>query len=157
VRLSATELAELRRRLATAPESAYEYIEGIGFSDGMDGVVGRGTHLDRAWAGLQYLLDLAGPPPVDVIGGGVALTDHNWDYDTPRLLTQDEVSKAADFLSSTPFDRLAEHFDVIAMGGVYPEYWAEDDLNYLADQYLNLVDFFCVAARQRQAVVVALA
>jgi hypothetical protein len=43
------------------------------------------------------------------------------------------------------------------MGGVYPEDWAEGDVDYLADHYHNLVAFFSAAARNRQAVVVALA
>ena len=53
-------------------------------------VSSRGTDTDKAWPCLQYLLAKAGAS-IEVIGGGEPVTDDVWGYDSPRLLTVDDV------------------------------------------------------------------
>ncbi|WP_430788966.1 DUF1877 family protein [Actinoplanes sp. G11-F43] len=120
------------RRLSDDPIGALEYA----------GVL-PGTHTDRAWAGLHFLLlDVA--PPVDVINGGEPFAGHF------RLLTAAEVTTAAAFLDATPFATLAAHYDRALMEsiGVYPDDLWEADwaLSYLEDAYLRLVPFFRAAS-----------
>jgi hypothetical protein len=156
VRLRPSELVELRRLLAEKPDDAYEYANDLGMGDEDEETSSRGMDTDKAWAGLEYLLAEL-DPPVDVIGGGEPITDDAWAYDSPRLLTPDDVVQAARFLTDTPFAALAQHYvpaDLIA-ADIYPAIWDEDwALSYLEDSYTSLVALFRAAAADHEPVLV---
>jgi hypothetical protein len=146
-RLGPADLAELRRLLAEDPDQAYEFA---------DDLAPRGMDTDKAWAGLHQLLATL-DPPVDVVGGGTPVTDEEWGYGSPRLLTPDEVRAASRFLDTTPFASLAAHYDAaeFSAAGVYPNIWDEDDaLDYLANTYDRLVSFFRAAADEADHVLI---
>ncbi|GIE34306.1 hypothetical protein Ait01nite_073510 [Actinoplanes italicus] len=128
------QLDELRRLLDSDVLAALEHLGGL-----------PGSHIDRAWAGLHFLLlDL--DAPVDVINGGEPLTEAH----PVRLLTAGDVATAAGFLAATPFTALAGGYDRALMEsiGVYPEdLWeAEWALSYLEDNYTRLTAVFGEAA-----------
>lgn len=156
VRLRPYELTELRRLLVEAPDDAYEYAGDLRMGDLDEEVSSRGTDTDKAWAGLQYLLAKLGPP-VDLIGGGEPMTDDEWGYDSPRLLTVAEVADAARFLDATSFSSLAQHYDPVELTSaeVYPAIWEQDwALSYLEDHYTQLVALFRAAAADHEPIVV---
>lgn len=158
VRLRPRELAELRRLLAEDPESeeACEYAGDLRMGDLDEELSSRGMDTDKAWAGLRYLLAKLSPP-VDVISGGEAVTHDEWGYDSPRLLTVDEVAAASRFLDATPFASLARHYDPaeLASAEVYPAVWQQDwALSYLEGHYATLVVFFRAAAADHEPVLV---
>jgi Domain of unknown function (DUF1877) len=156
VRLRPHELTKLRSLLVDDPDEACEYAGDLRMGDEDEEVSSRGTDTDKAWPCLQYLLAKAGAP-IDVIGGGEPVTDDVWGYDSPRLLTVDDVVTASRFLDATPFDVLAQHFDPaeLASANVQPDIWAEDwALSYLQDCYGNLVWLFHAAATDREPILV---
>jgi hypothetical protein len=156
VRLRESDLMELVRLLDDDPDGAYEFTGDLADQHDDERDAPRGMDTDKAWAGLQVLLSRA-DCPVDVIGGGTPLTDAVWGYDSPRLLTVEDVSAAAEFLVTTPFPRLASHYDAtqFAADEVYPQIWDEDDaLDYLEGHYAGLVSFYGAAAAGREYVLV---
>jgi hypothetical protein len=156
VRLRPHELVELRRLLAESSDDAYEYAGDLGMDDEEEAASSRGMDTDKAWAGLQFLLRKV-DAPVDVIGGGEPVTDDEWGYDSPRLLTAEEVAEAARFLDATPFTALARHYSPaeLTSAEIYPGIWDEDSaLSYLEDYYTSLVDLFHLAAAGREPILV---
>lgn len=121
-------VTELRRLLGEDPLAARAFADGL-----------PGTHTDRAWAGLHFLL-LPRKPPVDVFAAGDPLT----------ILTAEEVRATAAFLKGTPFPALASGYDPALMEsiGVYPEdLWeAEWALSYLEEAYARTAALFHDAA-----------
>jgi hypothetical protein len=120
-----------------------------------EAVSSRGMDTDKAWAGLQHLLAKLGVPVV-IFAGGEPLTEDEWGYDSPRLLTVDEVAGAARFLAATPFSALAERYDPaeLTSAGVYPEIWDQHwALSYLESYYTKLVALFRAAAADREPIV----
>ncbi|MEV4133434.1 YfbM family protein [Dactylosporangium sp. NPDC049742] len=112
--------------------------------------------VDKAWGGLEFLLAQV-DAPVDVISGGVPITDEQWGYDSPRVLTPEEVATAAAFLDVTPFADLAAHYEPAALTAddVYPMIWHEPgSLDYLRSSYETLVAFFHAAAADGDSVVI---
>jgi hypothetical protein len=155
-RLRPDELAQFRQLLAEDPAEAFQYVEDLRSGDEDEEVSSRGMDTDKAWAGLQYLLDKVGAP-VDVISGGEPITDEEWGYDAPRLLTVEEVSTASHFLNATPFALLARHYVPadFKSADVYPGMWDEDDaLSYLEGYYFDLVRLFHAAATDREPILV---
>ncbi|MFC4069402.1 DUF1877 family protein [Actinoplanes subglobosus] len=121
-------VAELLRLAGEDPLTALEFAGGL-----------PGTHTDKAWAGLHFLLlDL--DPPVNVFEPGEPF----------RIFDAVEVRAAAAFLAATPFTALAAGYDraLLESIGVYPEdLWeAEWALSYLEDAYDRLVPLFREAA-----------
>jgi hypothetical protein len=101
-------------------------------------------YLDKAWAGIQFLLNAA-EVNVDVYDDGDAIDEQctllGWDAGM--------VAAAAKELAATPFDTLAVHYDPAAMNArdVYPRVWAEGtDDGWLRDNYEALVAFFVETA-----------
>ncbi|WP_327000361.1 YfbM family protein [Dactylosporangium sp. NBC_01737] len=156
VRLRPHELAELRRLLAEKPDDAHEYAGDLAMGDEDEETSSRGMDTDKAWAGLQYLLSRL-DPPVDVIGGGEPLTDDEWGHDAPRLLTTDEVLRAARFLAGTPFASLAQHYTPaeLVAAEVYPVIWDEGwALSSLEECYARIVALFAAAAADHEPMLV---
>jgi hypothetical protein len=149
------ELERLRALLDEDPDEACEYANDLRMGDEDEEVSSRGMDTDKSWAALQHLLAKAGMP-VDVIGGGEPITDDVWGYDSPRLLSAEEVVTASRFLDATPFATLARHFDPAELTAekIYPEIWDEDDvLSYLEHYYDTLVRLFHAAAADREPIV----
>jgi hypothetical protein len=159
VRIRETELTRLRTLLTAQPNRAYDYVDELADEDGDDvpAVLSRSIDTDKAWAGHDFLLHRAGAP-VDVVHGGLRLTDDEWGYEPPRYLSPSEVATAAAFLAGTPFTALEPHFDPPAMVGVYPEIWDEGlgALEYLRSWYEPLAAFLGHAATDGDGVIVFL-
>ncbi|MGW5440017.1 YfbM family protein [Nocardia asteroides] len=137
-RVSVGELA----RLAATPEWPDDFLDGVEVEDG-----GPSGYLDKAWAGLDYLLAQA-DIGVDLVGTGRPLAAENYFAWPP-----DEVSAAAAILSRTPFGELALFYDPAAMdtAGVYPNIWVRDGeggLHYLRHHYVGLERVFRYAAER---------
>ncbi|SDM74099.1 DUF1877 family protein [Allokutzneria albata] len=98
-------------------------------------------YLDKAWAGIQFLLDEA-EVLVDIYEDGEALDEEatlfGWD--------PDQVAYAAEAFAEMPADKLAEFFDPKKMSEqeVYPQrhLWGADDRDYLVENYRQLAEFF---------------
>lgn len=99
-RVSAVEL----ERLAATAEWPDDFLDGLEIHDG-----GPSGYLDKAWAGLAYLLAQANIG-VDLVDTGRPLADDNYFAWHP-----DDVSATAKVLSRIPFDELALFFDPAAM------------------------------------------
>jgi len=126
VRLRPHELARLRQLLAEDPSEAYYYAGDLQLGDEDEEISSRGMDIDKAWAGLQYLLAKVGAP-VDVIDGGEPITEEVWGYDSPRLLSVEDVRSAARFFDETPFAVLARHFvpAELTEANIEPPVWSE--------------------------------
>ncbi|MEU4695109.1 DUF1877 family protein [Actinoplanes sp. NPDC023714] len=149
VRLRPDELAELRGLLVESPAEALEYADDLRMDD-------RGLDAGKAWDGLRHLLSKLAPP-VDVISGGEPLAPGAPGRDAPRLLTAEQVTAAARFLSGTPFTSLARHYDPaeLTLATAYPEAIGDEDLalDYLEDSYGDLVALFQAAAAENEPII----
>ncbi|MFJ2835460.1 DUF1877 family protein [Nocardia sp. NPDC087230] len=137
-RVSAVEL----ERLATTTEWPDDFLDGLRVQDG-----GPSGYLDKAWAGLEYLLAQANIG-IDLIETGRPLADDNYFAWHP-----DDVSATAKVLGRYPFDELALFFDAAAMDAaeVYPNIWVRDGesgLHYLRHHYDGLEHVFRYAAER---------
>ncbi|SCE88826.1 protein of unknown function (DUF1877) [Micromonospora viridifaciens] len=122
---------ELDRAIAD-PEWAKEYLLDEGLPS---------CYLEKAWAGIQFLLDAA-EVNVDLYEDGHLIDKEcihlGWD--------EGMIADAARELSATPFAALAGHYDPEKMGAeeVYPYrgFWDENGLDWLRDHHEELVRFF---------------
>jgi hypothetical protein len=116
----------------------------------------RSFDVDKAWNGIWFLLSAAGGAPVDVVGGGAAVSDEDLGYGPARYLAPGEVRQGASHLTTVPFDRLADYFDPAQMyaDNIYPAIWNDDHaLEYLRGHYEGLVRFFSAAAAAGDAII----
>ncbi|PSL52172.1 uncharacterized protein DUF1877 [Saccharothrix carnea] len=97
--------------------------------------------LEKSWAGIQFLLDAA---EVDV-----ELHEDGFIIDDEAILSgwsDSMVADAAKALSAVPFEVLAGHYDPrkLSEAEVYPfrHLWDGDDIEYLRENYVDLVEFF---------------
>jgi hypothetical protein len=118
---------------------------------------GRVLDIDKAWNGIWYLLQKAGGGPVDIVGGGVPVSDIDRGYGPARYLTADEVRAGSAHLQATTWESLASHYDPGKMSSaeIYPAIWDQGDepLDYLRVNYESLVAFFAAAASVGDAVI----
>ncbi|GAA1763657.1 YfbM family protein [Luedemannella helvata] len=160
VRLRSDELTRLRELLRSDPNGAFDFVDELADLSLGDEVDDRTFDTDKAWAGLDHLLEKAGGAPVNVIYGEETLTADDWGYAPPRLLDPDQVRAGAGFLAALPFDTLAAHYDARALtrAGVYPEIWHADERarDYLRTWYDGLVAFFTRAAAAGDSLVIYL-
>ncbi len=153
--------AEELDRALLDPEWAYDHVQDmVEDADEIDepGVVPRCTDVDTAWDGIRFLLRRAIEEPVDVIAGGGQIGGEDWGYGPARYLVPEEVGRAAHHLRTTPFERLAAHYDAARMRDeeIYPSAIWDDDqgtLDYLQDNYEALVEFFDAAAESGDAII----
>jgi len=139
---------ELNKAMAD-PEWAGEYLWELDRTDEPDG------YLDKAWDGIQFLLDAAKVP--------IQLRMDGHLIDAEGCLaawTVSDVEDAARHLRATPFEQLARHFDPARMAGqgIYPAIiWERDDdaLDYLRENYEALVLFFDAAAASGSAAIMS--
>ena len=160
VRLRSDELNRLRELLRTDPNGAFDFVDELADLSAEDGADDRTFDTDKAWAGLDHLLEKAGGAPVNIIYGEEALTADDWGYAPPRLLDHDQVRAGAGYLAALPFETLAAHYDPQALirAGVYPEIWHTDERarDYLRTWYEGLVTFFGQAAAAGDSLVIYL-
>jgi hypothetical protein len=160
VRLRSEELAKLRDLLHSDPNGAFDFFDELADLAVDDVPEGRTFDTDRAWAGLDHLLEKVGGAPVNVIYGEETLTEDDWGYAPPRLLDPAQVRAGADFLAATPFDVLAAYYDpdLLTRAGVYPEIWHVEERarDYLHHWYDGLVAFFARTAAAGDSLVIYL-
>ncbi|PRZ05179.1 uncharacterized protein DUF1877 [Isoptericola sp. CG 20/1183] len=113
----------------------------------------------RAWGPLHALLRER-EPAVDVVHGGTPL-GLDGGLGPVRSLAPDEVRRAADFLSSTPFARLADGYDMTQLcdseGCPDPaEHLAEERPQVLGERYDELRRFCTAAAEAGDGVLLML-
>lgn|SRR2546429_993384 len=128
------------------PEWAEEHLDELDLTDEPDG------YLDKAWDGIQFLLNAA-DVPVDIREGGDFIDEDGNFF----AWTAGDIERAAQHLRATPFEQLARHFDPARMTelDVYPGIWERDDdaLDYLKAHYEVLVRFFDAAAASGSAAI----
>lgn len=101
---------------------------------------------DKAWAGLQFLLDETDVELEFLMDGFQILEDgtlFGW--------SAQQIASVARQLQATPWERLAAHYSPERMTReeVYPKTWrldAEGELEWLRRSYEELVAFFAAAA-----------
>jgi hypothetical protein len=112
--------------------------------------------VDKAWHGIHFLLtgEAGGGalPLRNAVLGGTKLGDVDVGYGPARFLTPDEVKKVAEALSNISEDDLRAGYDPSALEAaeIYPTIWereGDEALEYLMDNYVELVEFFQEAAR----------
>lgn len=112
--------------------------------------------IQKSWAALDHLLDKA-MVPLSIQEDGYCLVNGDGWY--RNGWTVDEVARAAQTFTRTPFETLAAHYDAEAMSReeVYPNRrcWDQDDLRYLERDFDSLRDFFLAAAASGHAVIMS--
>ncbi len=101
---------------------------------------------DKAWAGLQFLLDQT-EVHLDFLMDGFQILEGG----TLFGWTAEQIESVARQLRATPWERLAAHYDPERMmkEEVYPQTWrfdAEGELEWLQSAYEEVVAFFSEAA-----------
>ncbi|MGW7022930.1 YfbM family protein [Streptomyces decoyicus] len=109
------------------------------------------AYLDKAWAGLEFLLGKAGEP-LEFLMDGYPVDDEG----TLFSWGVEGVQALAKSLGALPWERLATHYDPVRMTEeeVYPDIWEpgdEDAPEYLKGNYETLVSFFDATARLESA------
>ncbi|MEU4744913.1 DUF1877 family protein [Actinosynnema sp. NPDC023658] len=97
--------------------------------------------LEKSWAGIGFLLHAAGVD-VDLYEDGDPIDDEA----TRFGWSGDMVARTARALGATPVEVLVAHYDPAALSAeeVYPmrHLWGAEDLDYLRENYVDLVRFF---------------
>ncbi|MEU9126438.1 YfbM family protein [Streptomyces sp. NPDC048506] len=106
-----------------------------------------GADLDKAWAGLEFLLGEA-DESIEFLMDGDPIDDEG----TLFSWSVESVQDVAKRLRALPWERLATHYDPVQMAKekVYPNIWDpenEFELEYLKWAYDELVAFFDATAR----------
>ncbi|MDC0767032.1 YfbM family protein [Streptomyces sp. HD] len=128
-------------RAVKDPSWADEYVYDLYDSDD-DPIPNRpDVGLDKAWAGLQFLLDETDVELEFMMDGFVIVEEG-----TLFGYSVKDVETVARQLRATPWERLAEHYDPERMvkDDVYPRTWDVHDgsLEWLRSTYDELVEFF---------------
>jgi hypothetical protein len=122
----------------------------------------RGADIDKAWAGIHYLLCGSvweGTGPLfNAVLGGTPLGEEDFGYGPARYLRKDEAAQVFAALSGIDFSAFRPKFlsDVQGNTEIYPGYSEEDDFNYLEYNFAHLVGFFKSAAASSSNVVLFL-
>lgn len=118
--------------------------------------------LDKAWHGIQYLLNGAtfgGDEPLGWAVFGDQEVSDDLGKGPARCLTARQVAMVSAALQEIPATMLAQRFDAAKMekAQVYPEgMWITDGaqaLHYLLEHYSRLQDFYANAAIHGKAVI----
>ncbi|MBH9579322.1 YfbM family protein [Inhella proteolytica] len=152
--LPAAQLAQL--------QSGERSIEDFLYPDDGDGEPEHSIDVDKAWHGLHYLLTgtaWGGDAPLclAVLGGEEFGPDVG--YGPARALTATQVASVAAALAGLPADKLASRYQPADMAKleIYPDViWVRDGaeaLDYLLENYQQLVEFYRDAAARGDAVI----
>jgi hypothetical protein len=147
-------------RVLDDPQWGQEFLDALSetaYSRQQEPGDGRVLDIDKAWNGIWYLLQEAGGGPVDIVGGGVPVSDIDRGYGLVRYLTADDVRAGSAHLQVTTWESLASHYDPGKMSSadIYPSIWDQGDeaLDYLRVNYEALAAFFAAAASAGDAVI----
>jgi hypothetical protein len=138
------------RRLIGQPATLVDLLTRV--LDSEDGDVpadGRWLEIDEAWQGIHFLLTgrpTGGRRPLaDAVLGGTPIGEE-LGYGPARYLDPKQVKSVAHALAKLDEEEFRSRFDAekLRSAGIYPCSWdnGEDDIDYLADYYTQLVDFF---------------
>ncbi|WP_165071335.1 YfbM family protein [Paludisphaera rhizosphaerae] len=126
--------------------------------------------IEKEWHALHTLLtgDVGDPseikpfpPPLGNVVMGGSETPFNSTYGSVRVLTPNEVREVAGAIKKITIDDLKSRFDPVEFtkAGVYPNPrpggWESDQLEPLLFYYPQLVDFFDVAAKEGDVVLLS--
>jgi len=131
---------------------------------------GQGLSITNAWQAIHFLLTgefcfqgaSQTPPPLSNVVMGGTPTDIETTYGVAYYLTPEEVAEVARVLEPLLLETLASRYDAARFreARVYPGYdnWGDDGLaRYgIGTDYENLRAFFLLAARENQAMFLAL-
>jgi hypothetical protein len=115
--------------------------------------------LDKSWHAIHFLLNgqtWEGEGPLfDAILGGKTLGEEDVGYGPARFLTPDEVRKTAEALNQVSVSELLAKFDAHQLNDrdIYPQHWTGDDIDYqyVRDNFVRLAEFFRLAAKNDDA------
>jgi hypothetical protein len=120
--------------------------------------------MDKAWHGIHYLLtgdpwSTRGTLGQAILGGSEFGSDIG--YGPARYLNPHQVSEIATALKNLPIDQFKKRYDPRAMmkAEIYPTIWEREDqegLKWLADGFVQLVEFYNRAAAQGKGVILAM-
>jgi hypothetical protein len=118
--------------------------------------------IDKAWHGIHYLLNgkvwRGRKPLFNAVLGGTAIGDEIG-YGPARYLTIDQVVVLARYLNKISIDKLKKKYNPkkLIKKHIYPDVWdEEEDLEYLIEYYVLLVNFYNKAAENHEAVLLYL-
>lgn len=144
-RVTAEQLAKAEQD----PEWAEELLEELAEPEDEDEPDG---YLDKAWAGIQYLMEAEGLG-IDLLMDGDSLDEDG----TLFGWSVAHVRQVAEKLRAAPWERLAAHYDAEKMmaAEVYPRVWdtGDDERDYVEGYYQGLVEFFAFAAAKQSAAI----
>ncbi|MGW1374200.1 DUF1877 family protein [Streptomyces sp. NPDC002446] len=131
-------------RAAKEPSWAREHLDALYDGDNFTARPHGGP--DKAWAGLQFLLDEA-DVELEFLMDGYPILEEG----TLFGWSAEQIENVARQLRATPWERLAAHYDAERMTKeeVYPRTWRfdpEGELDWLEHAYEGIVDFFTEAA-----------
>ncbi|HEY9107898.1 MAG TPA: YfbM family protein [Roseateles sp.] len=145
-------------RLRSGEESIEEFLYPDDGESEPEGYV----DLDKAWHGIHYLLTGeadGGTPPLALAVFGGEEFGPEIGYGPARFLTATQAAEVAEALEATSVDALTARFDAQDMEQkqIYPDViWMRDGteaLDYLLDNYQQLVTFYRAAAARGDAVI----
>ncbi|KON88032.1 hypothetical protein AF332_15215 [Sporosarcina globispora] len=136
-----------------------EEIEDIVFEN--EELEDREFDIDKAWHGIYYLLtgiaDLEHPIESTLglaIFGGTEISE-DLGYGPLRYLESEEVKEITTALESVSIRDFASRYNVkdINKYDIYPldAQWAEEDKEYLIENFESLVEFYRITAKQEEA------
>jgi hypothetical protein len=137
---TAEELDKAENDPSWADEYIYELYSGNDFPNRPHGGP------DKAWAGLQFLLD-GTDVDLEFLMDGFQISEDG----TLFTWSPEQIESVARHLRATPWERLAAHYapERMTVEEVYPNMWrldAQGQLDWLERSYEELVKFYAEAA-----------
>ncbi|MFH8568903.1 YfbM family protein [Streptomyces sp. NPDC017993] len=134
-------------RAEREPSWADEYVDELYGTDDLSMSDRPDGGPDKAWAGLQFLLDET-DVDLEFLMDGFQILEEG----TLFGWTAEQVKSVARQLRATPWEKLAAHYDpeLMTKQDVYPNSWRFDpdgELEWLESSYEELVAFFTEAAK----------
>jgi hypothetical protein len=119
--------------------------------------------IDKAWEGIVFLLTgqclaEANHPLVAVLfSGQLVNSDQDLGYGPAHYLRPDQVADLNNQIATITVAELKQRYDAEKMMdlGVYPQIWEEDGeaIDYLADYFTSVQQFYNNAARNQEAII----
>ena len=128
---------------------------------------GPSLFIGKAWHGLHFLLTgnadtenfILATPLDKVVLGGMAI-EQETTYGQMRMLTSEEVQEISSALQSLNREELYSRLDASAFNSVniYPAYnqWEQGEIEWVLEDYDNLVHFFHDAAECKEVMLLSI-
>ena len=128
---------------------------------------GPSLFIGKAWHGLHFLLTgiadtenfILATPLDKVVLGGVAI-EQETTYGQMRMLTSEEVQEISLALQSLNHEELYSRLDASAFNSanIYPAYnhWEAGEMEWVLEDYANLVQFFHDAAASNEVILLSI-